>query len=338
MEREGHTQTHTEMNKPLLLRSHCYSCICNMSFCLHPASCIRSIAPWNSTILIVQVLPYFGQRTMYMQYSVSLLVSKPSFSDTPARRWEETGFLSLLQTFFAPAFSSTREGLERCPNILDTREAPTKSSLSLSLSLSLLSGFVYAVLQVFSKSQTTTESNILPRFRKNVTVFLGFSFFHVVMGLNVLLQFSLVSFPVSLKSWPNFSWTSAFLSRISSDLTLGFYQLVLNVNAFILFYPKHRCVSSQVGLVTQETTLGLQVTENGHIWMWKLDDQDVKPHGSSSGQKDSKVMDLIIKWYLEMMFRRIWLKMGMLAAVSCLRRIPKSPLLQMVLERGHGSN
>jgi hypothetical protein len=29
--------------------------------------------------------------------------------------------------------------------------------------------------------------------------------------------------------------------------------------------------------------------------MWKLDDQDVKPHGSSSGQKDSKVMDLIIK-------------------------------------------
>jgi hypothetical protein len=244
----------------------------------------------------------------------------------------------LLQTFFAPAFSSTREGLERCPNILDTREAPTKSSLSLSLSLSLLSGFVYAVLQVFSKSQTTTESNILPRFRKNVTVFLGFSFFHVVMGLNVLLQFSLVSFPVSLKSWPNFSWTSAFLSRISSDLTLGFYQLVLNVNAFILFYPKHRCVSSQVGLVTQETTLGLQVTENGHIWMWKLDDQDVKPHGSSSGQKDSKVMDLIIKWYLEMMFRRIWLKMGMLAAVSCLRRIPKSPLLQMVLERGHGSN
>jgi len=140
MEREGHTHTHThthtEMNKPLLLRSHCYSCICNMSFCLHPASCIRSIAPWNSTILIVQGLLYFGQRTMYMQYSVSLLVSKPSFSDTPARRWEETGFLSLLQTFFAPAFSSTREGLERCPNILVTREAPTKSSLSLSLSLS----------------------------------------------------------------------------------------------------------------------------------------------------------------------------------------------------------
>lgn len=28
--------------------------------------------------------------------------------------------------------------------------------------------------------------------------------------------------------------------------------------------------------------------------MWKLDDQDVKPHGLRSGQKDSKVMDLII--------------------------------------------
>jgi hypothetical protein len=28
--------------------------------------------------------------------------------------------------------------------------------------------------------------------------------------------------------------------------------------------------------------------------MWKLDDQDVKPQGSRSGQKDSKVMDLII--------------------------------------------
>jgi hypothetical protein len=128
----------------------------------------------------------------------------------------------LLQTFFAPAFSSTREGLERCPNILDTREAPTKSSLSLSLAL--LSGFVYAVLQVFSKSQTTTESNILPRLsQKKVMVFLGFSFFHVVMGLNLILHFSLVSFLVFLKSWPKFSWTSAFLSRKSSDLTLGFY-------------------------------------------------------------------------------------------------------------------
>ncbi len=62
-----HTHTHTEMNKPLLLRSHCYSCTCNMSFCLHPASCIRSIAPRNSTILIVQGLLYFGQRTLYMQ-------------------------------------------------------------------------------------------------------------------------------------------------------------------------------------------------------------------------------------------------------------------------------
>jgi hypothetical protein len=62
----------------------------------------------------------------------------------------------------------------------------------------LLSGFVYAVLQVFSKSQTTIESNILPRLsQKKVTVFLGFSFFHVVMGLNVPLHFSLVSFPVS---------------------------------------------------------------------------------------------------------------------------------------------
>jgi hypothetical protein len=28
--------------------------------------------------------------------------------------------------------------------------------------------------------------------------------------------------------------------------------------------------------------------------MWKLDDQDVKPHDSRSGQKYSKAMDLII--------------------------------------------
>ncbi len=103
-----------------------------------------------------------------------------------------------------------------------------------------------------------------------------------------------MSFPVFLKSWPKFRWTSAFLSRVSSDLTLGFHQLLLNVNAFILLYPKHRCVSSQVGLVTQETILGLQVTENGHIWPCKLDNQDVKPNGSRQGQRDSKVMDLII--------------------------------------------
>jgi len=63
--------------------------------------------------------------------------------------------------------------------------------------------------------------------------------------------------------------------------------------------------------------------------MWKLDGQDVKAHGSCSGRKVIKTMDLIIH---DMMFRRIWLKMGMLAAVSCLRGIPKSPLLQMVLE------
>jgi hypothetical protein len=48
------------------------------------------------------------------------------------------------------------------------------------------------------------------------------------------------------------------------------------------------------------------------IWMWKLDDQDVKPHGSRSGQKDSKVMDLIIHDILRWCSGKFGLKWGCL--------------------------
>ncbi len=120
------------------------------------------------------------------------------------------------------------------------------------------------------------------------------------------------------------------MSRRSSAL-ISVLSTSAECECFHFVVSKHMCFFSSWSCHPRDN-LGLQVTENGHIRMWKLDGQDVKPHGSCSGRKVIKAMDLIIH------DRRIWLKMGMLAAVSCLRRIPKSPLLQMVLERGHGLN